>query len=77
MLAEIHDAGMCHTSSGAVIKLRLPARPRAPRYRCPKCDAQVTSEEIVELPGIYPVKCNSCGLITRVVVELSFFVVLS
>lgn len=77
MDAELHDAGTLTTDHGDVIKLRLPLMPRPPRYPCPSCGCQVTSNTIADRPGVYAVQCTGCGLVTRVVVVLQFFVVLS
>jgi transcription elongation factor Elf1 len=77
MLAEYHDAGLCATSDGSIIRLRVPLRPRAPRYRCSGCGDEVTSNALAEHPGIYVVQCTGCGLVTRVVVKIPFFVVTS
>ncbi len=77
MRAELHDAGLYRTADGSVIKLRLPCRPRAPRYLCSGCGQQVTGNVDADEPAIYEIQCLGCGLVTRVVCQLSFFVVTS
>lgn len=77
MLAEYHDAGLAETANGARIRLRTPVVPRAPRYPCSGCGAQVTSNTLAQFPGTYAVQCTGCGLVSRVLAKLSFFVVLS
>jgi transcription elongation factor Elf1 len=77
MREELHDGGLCQMENGHRLRLRVPLRPRKPRYQCPGCDSQVTSNSEADEPGMYVVQCNGCKLITRVVVECSFFVVTS
>lgn len=74
---ELYDGGMCQMENGHRLRLRVPLRPRKPRYRCQGCDSEVTSNIEADEPGMYFVQCNGCKLITRVVVERSFFVVTS
>jgi len=77
MLDDYRDGGVCTLDNGHRIRFRLPLAPRAPRYRCPQCGDQVTSDKPAEEPGIYSVECSGCKLTTRVVVTVPFFVVLS
>jgi|HubBroStandDraft_6_1064221.scaffolds.fasta_scaffold00174_7 hypothetical protein len=70
-------AGIVTLDNGHKIPLRLPCVPRAPRYECSGCGREVTADHEVHEPGIYPVRCNSCGKVTRAVVLARFLTALS
>ena len=77
MTEDWRYAGAVTLDNGHRIPLRLPCVPRAPRYECPKCGAEVTGNMEVSAPGLYGVTCEACASLTRVVVTPKFLMVLS
>ena len=77
MTEDWRDAGVTTLDNGHRIPLRLPCVPRAPRYECSGCGAEVVADMVVSEPGVYGVACKRCGKLSRAVVLPRFLMVTS